>query len=64
MNTDCLEPHFFYPDSVEGALNHSGKCGFGEPINWFCMDRRPIRLKGKMYGFKNSRISVNRALQL
>ena len=41
---------------MDVALNHSGKCGFGERINWFCMDGRPICVKRKMYVFKNIRI--------
>ena len=54
---------FFTLTRVEGALNHSGKCSFGERIKWFCIDRRPIRVKRKLHGFKNVRIRVDGDLQ-
>ena len=35
-NTDCFETAIFFTlIRLEGALNHSGKCSFGEWINWF-----------------------------
>lgn len=42
---------------MEGVLNHSETCCFGERIYWFCVDVRQIHVKKLYYTYAVSKLS-------
>ena len=61
-NPDILSLfHFLYPDLCRRCLTLLWRavlkrCGFGERIHWFRVNRRPIEVKKKTLGFRNIRV--------